>query len=245
MRKLKQMKSYKKAIIKENIEISEGIYLMKLACDMKARPGQFFMFRSDSFRQDPLLSRPFGVCDEKDGELSFLYQVIGKGTEIMASLRKDAEVKLLGPLGNGFSLKKGKKIAVVGGGIGIAPLLYLVKSLENKCDFYAGFAKDPYYMEEFEPYANKVVTTSDLYDKKFITDAINPHDYDYIYACGPNPMLKSLYEKAKDIPMEVSMESHMACGIGACLGCTIEKSDGEFLRVCKDGPVFDSKEVFG
>ena len=239
------MKSYKKAIIKENIEISEGIYLMKLACDMKARPGQFFMFRSDSFRQDPLLSRPFGVCDEKDGELSFLYQVVGKGTEIMASLRKDTEVKLLGPLGNGFSLQKDKKIAVVGGGIGIAPLLYLVKSLKNKCDFYAGFAKDPYYMEEFEPYANKVVTTSDLYDKKFITAAINPDDYDYIYACGPNPMLKSLYEKAKDIPMEVSMEAHMACGIGACLGCTIEKSDGEFLRVCKDGPVFDSKEVFG
>ena len=239
------MKSYKKAIIKENIEISDGIYLMKLACDMKARPGQFFMFRSDSFRQDPLLSRPFGVCDEKDGELSFLYQVVGKGTEIMASLRKDTEVKLLGPLGNGFSLQKDKKIAVVGGGIGIAPLLYLVKSLKNKCDFYAGFAKDPYYMEEFEPYANKVVTTSDLYDKKFITAAINPDDYDYIYACGPNPMLKSLYEKAKDIPMEVSMEAHMACGIGACLGCTIEKSDGEFLRVCKDGPVFDSKEVFG
>lgn len=245
MRKLKQMKSYKKAIIKENIEISEGIYLMKLACDMKARPGQFFMFRSDFFRQDPLLSRPFGVCDEKDGELSFLYQVVGKGTEIMASLRKDTEVKLLGPLGNGFSLQKDKKIAIVGGGIGIAPLLYLVKSLKNKCDFYAGFAKDPYYMEEFEPYANKVVTTSDLYDKKFITAAINPDDYDYIYACGPNPMLKSLYEKAKDIPMEVSMEAHMACGIGACLGCTIEKSDGEFLRVCKDGPVFDSKEVFG
>ena len=239
------MKSYKKAIIKENIEISEGIYLMKLACDMKARPGQFFMFRSDSFRQDPLLSRPFGVCDEKDGELSFLYQVVGKGTEIMASLRKDTEVKLLGPLGNGFSLQKDKKIAVVGGGIGIAPLLYLVKSLKNKCDFYAGFAKDPYYMKEFEPYANKVVTTSDLYDKKFITAAINPDDYDYIYACGPNPMLKSLYEKAKDIPMEVSMEAHMACGIGACLGCTIEKFDGEFLRVCKDGPVFDSKEVFG
>lgn len=100
-------------------------------------------------------------------------------------------------------------------------------------------------MEEFEPYANKVVSTSDFYDKKFITDAINPYDYDYIYACGPNPMLKVLYEKAKDIPMEVSMEAHMACGIGACLGCTIEKSDGEFLRVCKDGPVFDSKEVFG
>ena len=239
------MKSYKKARIIENKKISEDIYLMKLSCDLKAKPGQFFMFRSESFRNDPLLSRPFGVCDEKDGEITFLYQVVGRGTEIMKNLKKDAEVKLLGPLGKGFDLVDKKKIAVVGGGIGIAPLLYLVKSLQVKCDFYAGFSKDPYFMEEFRPYVNKLITTSDAYDQNFITEEINPDEYDLIYACGPNPMLKSLYQKAKDTPIQVSMEAHMACGIGACLGCTVERSDGEFLRVCKDGPVFDAREVFG
>ncbi len=239
------MKSYKKAKIIENKKIAENVYLMKLACDFKALPGQFFMFRSEAFRHDPLLSRPFGVCDEEDGELSFLYQVVGKGTEIMAGLKKDAEVKLLGPLGKGFSKKDVGKIAVVGGGIGIAPLLYLVKKLDVKCDFYAGFAKEPYYMDEFKDHVNKLVTTSDYYDKKFITEEINPDEYDMIYACGPNPMLKALYNKAANTPMEVSMEAHMACGIGACLGCTVEKSNGDFLRVCKDGPVFDAKEVFG
>lgn len=239
------MKSYKKATIIENKKISNDIYLMRLSCDMNAKPGQFFMFRSDSFRNDPLLSRPFGVCDEENGELSFLYQIVGRGTEIMASLKENANVQLLGPLGNGFDIEEKKKIAVVGGGIGIAPLLYLVKNLKDKCDFYAGFSKDPYFMEEFKPYVNKIVTTSDYYDHKFITDEINPEDYDLIYACGPNPMIKTLFEKSKGTPMKVSMEAHMACGIGACLGCTVETSSGEFLRVCKDGPVFDAKEVFG
>lgn len=239
------MKSYKKATIIENKQVSSDVYLMTLACDLQAKPGQFFMFRCESFRNDPLLSRPFGICDEKDGMMSFLYQVVGKGTEIMKNLKNGTEVKLLGPLGNGFDIKDEKKIAVVGGGIGIAPLLYLVKSLSVKCDFYAGFAQKPYFMDEFKPFVDKLVTTSAFLDKKFITEEIDSNTYDFIYACGPNPMLRALYGKCKDVPMQVSMEAHMACGIGACLGCTIEKSDGDFVRVCKDGPVFDAKEVFG
>lgn len=238
------MKSYKKAKIIENKKIAKDIYLMKVKTSLNAKPGQFFMFRTDSFRNEPLLSRPFSVCDDKPGELSFLYLVKGKGTEIMAGLKKDTEVKLLGPLGRGFKLEKDKKIAVLAGGIGIAPLLYLVKNLETKPDFYAGFSEEEYFIDPFRPYVNKIVTTVDKKDKIFITDAINPDDYDLIYACGPNPMLKALTDKNTRAHIQVSMEAHMACGIGACLGCTVESPSGEFLRVCKDGPVFDSKEVF-
>ncbi|MDD7464411.1 MAG: dihydroorotate dehydrogenase electron transfer subunit [Anaerococcus sp.] len=238
------MKSYKIGKILENKKIATDIWLMKVETKLEAKPGEFFMFRTDSFRNEPLLSRPFGVCDENPNELSFLYQVVGKGTEIMAGLRKDTEVKLLGPLGHGFTLKNPKKIAVVAGGIGIAPLLYLCKKLEVKPDFYAGFSAEEYFVDEFRPFVNKVVTTVDKRDHKFITEAINPDDYDLIYACGPNPMLQALCDKNTKAEIQVSMEAHMACGIGACLGCTVESTNGEFLRVCKDGPVFDSKEVF-
>ncbi|MDU0894085.1 MAG: dihydroorotate dehydrogenase electron transfer subunit [Anaerococcus sp.] len=240
------MKVYKNGVIVENIEIAPSIWQMKVDIDLKANPGQFFMFRTESFRNEPLLSRPFGVCEQNENELTFLYQVVGSGTEIMADLTPGHKVKLLGPLGNGFDISKadGKKVAVVAGGIGIAPLLDLCKKLPEKADFYAGFTYDPYFVDEFKAYVNSITTTSFKNDKKFITEDLNPDDYDIIYACGPNGLLKAIHEKNNKADIEVSMEAHMACGIGACLGCTIPSADGEFLRVCKDGPVFDAREVF-
>ena len=240
------MKVYKNGVIVENIEIASSIWKMKVDIDLKANPGQFFMFRTESFRNEPLLSRPFGVCEQNENELTFLYQVVGSGTEIMADLTPGHKVKLLGPLGNGFDISKadGKKVAVVAGGIGIAPLLDLCKKLPEKADFYAGFTYDPYFVDEFKAYVNSITTTSFKNDNKFITENLNPDDYDIIYACGPNGLLKAIHEKNNKADIEVSMEAHMACGIGACLGCTIPSADGEFLRVCKDGPVFDAREVF-
>lgn len=240
------MKVYKNGVIVENIEIAPSIWKMKVDIDLKANPGQFFMFRTESFRNEPLLSRPFGVCEQNENELTFLYQVVGSGTEIMADLTPGHKVKLLGPLGNGFDISKadGKKVAVVAGGIGIAPLLDLCKKLPEKADFYAGFTYDPYFVDEFKAYVNSITTTSFKNDNKFITENLNPDDYDIIYACGPNGLLKAIHEKNNKADIEVSMEAHMACGIGACLGCTIPSADGEFLRVCKDGPVFDAGEVF-
>ncbi|MDD7306466.1 MAG: dihydroorotate dehydrogenase electron transfer subunit [Peptoniphilaceae bacterium] len=238
------MKSYKIGKILENKEIAKDIWQMKVKAKLESQPGQFFMLRAASFRNDPLLSRPFGVCDENKDQITFLYQVVGKATKIMASLRENEEVKLLGPLGKGFDLKKDKKIALVAGGLGIAPLLYLCKSLENKPDFYAGFSDEIYFVDAFSPFVNKIVTTVDKIDHKFITEVIDTDNYDLIYACGPNPMLKALCDKNTSAEIQVSMEAHMACGIGACLGCTIEAKDGGFLRVCKDGPVFYAKEVF-
>lgn len=240
------MKVYKNGVIVENIEIAPSIWKMKVDIDLKVNPGQFFMFRTESFRNEPLLSRPFGVCEQNENELTFLYQVVGSGTEIMADLTPGHKVKLLGPLGNGFDISKadGKKVAVVAGGIGIAPLLDLCKKLPEKADFYAGFTYDPYFVDEFKAYVNSITTTSFKNDNKFITENLNPDDYDIIYACGPNGLLKAIHEKNYKADIEVSMEAHMACGIGACLGCTIPSADGEFLRVCKDGPVFDAREVF-
>lgn len=240
------MKVYKNGVIVENIEIAPSIWKMKVDIDLKANPGQFFMFRTESFRNEPLLSRPFGVCEQNENELTFLYQVVGSGTKIMADLTPGHKVKLLGPLGNGFDISKadGKKVAVVAGGIGIAPLLDLCKKLPEKADFYAGFTYDPYFVDEFKAYVNSITTTSFKNDNKFITENLNPDDYDIIYACGPNGLLKAIHEKNNKADIEVSMEAHMACGIGACLGCTIPSADGEFLRVCKDGPVFDAREVF-
>lgn len=237
------MKSYKKATIVENYKLYDDIYLMKVKSDIKTKPGEFFMLRSEAFRSDPLLSRPFSVSDQIDNELVFLYQIVGKATKLMTELKKGANVQLLGPLGNGFKIRKNKKTALVSGGVGIAPLLYLAKNIEDDIDFYAGFAKEAYYLDEFKPYVKNIFTTSDYYDKKFITEIIDTNKYEVIYACGPNPMLINLCKNNESAEIQVSMEAHMACGIGACLGCTVETDKG-FLRVCKDGPVFDYKEVF-
>ncbi|EEB36363.1 dihydroorotate dehydrogenase, electron transfer subunit [Anaerococcus hydrogenalis DSM 7454] len=119
------------------------------------------MLRCDSFRNSPLLSRPFGVCDQDDETMSFLYQVKGVGTKILSDLKEGSKVKLLGPLGKGFEIKKGKKAAIVAGGIGIAPLLYLAKSLDQKADFYAGFSDEEYFTDYFKDFVEKKTVTID------------------------------------------------------------------------------------
>ncbi|MDY3007353.1 dihydroorotate dehydrogenase electron transfer subunit [Anaerococcus porci] len=238
------MEGYRKADVVFNKKISDNIYFCKLKTKINAKPGQFFMLRTDSFRESPLLSRPFGVCDQDEETMSFLYQVKGVGTNIIKDLKKGSEVSILGPLGNGFKIREGRKSAIVAGGIGIAPLLFLAKMLDKKADFYVGFSDFEYFTDYFKDYVNNTTVTIDKIDKIFITDKINTNDYDVIYACGPNPMLETLSKKNTTTEIQISMEAHMACGIGACLGCTIENINGDFIRVCKDGPVFDSKEIF-
>ena len=238
------MLNYRPCKVIENIEIAPGIFKISLDINLEADPGQFFMLRADSFRQDPILARPFGVCDQKEDRLVFLVQVVGKATKLIASLKERDGVSVLGPLGNGFVKENDKKIAIVAGGIGIAPLLELAKNLDTKADFYAGFADEPYFVDEFKPYVGKIITSSEKKEGKFILDKLNPDDYDLIYACGPNPMLEALCKKNTRAKIQVSMEAHMACGIGACLGCTVKDSNGEFVRVCHDGPVFDAERIF-
>ena len=238
------MQSYRPCKVIENVEIAPGILKISININLKAKPGQFFMLRADSFRDNPILARPFGVCEQLEDRLVFLVQVVGKGTRLIADLKAGDGVSILGPLGNGFVKTNDKKIAIVAGGIGIAPLLELAKSLDIKADFYAGFADEPYFIDEFKPYVGKIITSSKKKEGKFILDKLNPDDYDLIYACGPNPMLKALCEKNNKAKIQVSMEAHMGCGIGACLGCTVEDKNGDFIRVCKDGPVFDAERIF-
>lgn len=238
------MQAYRPCKVLENIEIAPGIIKISLGIKLNAKPGQFFMLRADSFRQDPILARPFGVCEQIDGKLVFLVQVVGKGTRIIADLKEGDGVSVLGPLGKGFVKTTDKIIAIVAGGIGIAPLLELAKNLDIKADFYGGFADVPYFVDEFKPYVNRIVTSSEKKEGKFILDKFNPDDYDLIYACGPNPMLKALCEKNTRAKIQISMEAHMGCGIGACLGCTVEDRNGDYIRVCKDGPVFEAERIF-
>lgn len=241
------LEAYRSLKIRSNHQIASNIFEIKLERDSQEiiKPGQFFLIRGWE-GNDPFLPRPISVGDVEEETLTFLYEVRGKGTHILSKLSKGHSLEILGPLGNGFSLEgKGKK-AIVSGGIGIAPLVYLLKNLEGQVDFYAGFRSQVYWREKIEEQADYVyISTEDgsSCHKGFCIDEFDPRKYDEVLTCGPLPMMKRLVEICQGIvPVQVSMESRMACGIGACLGCSIETRDG-MKRVCKEGPVFKDSEV--
>jgi dihydroorotate dehydrogenase electron transfer subunit len=230
------------ALIHKNIAIAPGVFRMTVDFSGAVRPGQFFMLRA--WDKDPLLSRPISVNDHEGGKLTFLYQVVGKGTKILSSLEPGDEVTLLGPFGNGFPEITGD-LCVVGGGIGTAPLYYLVrdfrkKNPKRKCRVYLGFRDTAYGVEAFKALADEVV----LDIGGIITNQLAVKPEETVVTCGPEIMMAAV---AKVTPPEnqvyVSLEAHMACGIGACLGCTCETRNGN-KKVCKDGPVFLREEVF-
>lgn len=239
-----ELSEYKSVEILENKKVSDDIYLMGLKTSLKGAPGQFYMLKVGNL--DPLLPRPISIYDIGDNEISFLYQVVGKGTVIMADKKPGDTIELLGPLGNGFNIE-GKKVAVVGGGIGIAPLLYLCKKLKsaNKyLEVFLGYRTNPYLTEEFEKIADKVhIATEDgsVGHKGYVTEIIG-NDFDTLYSCGPNLMMKSLKSLNICDREYYSLEARMACGIGACLGCSIKTVNG-MKRVCHEGPIFSKDEV--
>ena len=234
-----ELSEYKSVEILENKKVSDDIYLMSLKTTLKGAPGQFYMLKVGNL--DPLLPRPISIYDVGENEISFLYQVVGKGTGIMAEKKSGDTIELLGPLGNGFTIE-GDKVAVVGGGIGIAPLLYLCKKLksENKyIEVFLGYRTNPYLTEEFEKIADKVsIATEDgsVGHKGYVTEIIGK-DFDTLYSCGPNLMMKSLKSLNICDKEYYSLEARMACGIGACLGCSIKTVNG-MKRVCHEGPIF-------
>lgn len=239
-----ELSEYNSVKILENKKVSDGIYLMKLNTSLKGAPGQFYMLKVGNL--DPLLPRPISIYDVGENEISFLYQVVGKGTEIMAEKKPGDKIEILGPLGNGFKIE-GEKVAIVGGGIGIAPLLYLCKKLksENKyVEVFLGYRTRPYLTEEFEKVADKVhIATEDgsVGHKGYVTEIIG-RDFDTLYSCGPNLMMKSLKSLNICEREYYSLEARMACGIGACLGCSIKTVNG-MKRVCHEGPIFSKDEV--
>lgn len=238
---------YKQVEVVSNNQIARDIFEMKIATNFDNTsiiPGQFYMLRN--WEYDPLLSRPFSVCEVEKDILTFLYKVVGRGTDILSKIKPTDNLNILGPLGNGFNLNIRGKVAVVSGGIGIAPLVYLVKRLKTNIDFYAGFQDEVYYLDKIKDYVeNLYVSTEDGSEgeKGFIIDILEIERYDTVFTCGPTVMMKKIVEMGNDkTNIFVSMENIMACGIGSCLGCSIKTTNG-MKRVCKEGPVFDGKEV--
>lgn len=234
------------AKVLENQKITEDFYLMKVETENNADMGQFYMLRA--WDRYPVLSRPISVFDADKESVSFLYKIVGQGTEIFKNLKSGDNIIVDGPHGNGFPEVKGR-IALVGGGVGIAPLYLTAKKLKaydpaNVVDMYLGFSDQALLTDRYEAVADSVTVNVG----GFVTDDIDPCQYDYIMTCGPEIMMKVLYKKCvaagAKAPVYVSMENRMACGIGACLVCTCKTSGGN-KRACKDGPVMMGSEVFG
>ena len=233
------------AEIIQNEPIASGIWRMTVSGAPIGRAGQFFMLRVQG-ALDPLLGRPISICeiDAKLGETTFIYQTVGRGTAQFARLLPGQQIEVQGPYGNGFPLNVGRAV-IIGGGIGTAPMLQLAKELRasdpaRAIDVYLGFREEAYLEEAFEQYADSVTRNIGGY-------VVNDVDFSLAstyYACGPAPMLRAAATAAEaaNASLFVSLEKHMACGVGACLGCTCQTEHGR-KRVCKDGPVFDYREV--
>jgi len=233
-----------------------------------AQPGQFVNLKC-SEGLDPLLRRPLSIhrSSEEHERFELLYEVVGKGTEILSGSSVGSELDVLGPLGQGWQIDKKKKIAIlVGGGMGVAPLLALaeqiskIKNQRSKILYVLIGAKNRDRVlaeKDFKTLTDQVLVSTDdgtQGKKGFISDilidvlenTLGEKDLDQttIYACGPQPMLKAITDIAfqKKIDCQVSMEQHMACGIGTCLGCVIQTKDG-YKKVCDDGPVFKAEEI--
>ena len=208
--------------------------------------GQFVNIKLDGF----YLRRPISVCDYDGESLTIIYKVVGKGTEYMAGLSKGDKLDILTGLGNGYDLtKSGNNPLLIGGGAGVPPMYNLCRKLfaeGKKPTVIMGFntSDEIFYEEEFKKLgAEVIVATADGSKgvKGFVTDAMKGVSYSYIYTCGPEPMLKAVYNAAES-GGQFSFEERMGCGFGACMGCSCETKYGN-KRICKDGPVLDKEEI--
>lgn len=221
----------------------------------QCRPGQFAELRVDE-TPSVMLRRPISIhsFDAQSNEIGFLVQVVGDGTRWLASLKKGDKVNVLLPLGNGFTIPESaeKRLLLVGGGVGSAPLYGLAHELKRLGNDFviligARSAKDLYRRDEFEALGRVEYTTEDgtLGEKGFVTNhSVLNEKFDYICTCGPKPMMMAVakYAREKGIPCEASLENKMACGLGACL-CCVEDTTSGHKCVCTDGPVFSIDEL--
>ena len=233
--------------ILSNKMIAANTYEMVLAGDISdiTAAGQFVNIKLDGF----YLRRPISVCNAEDGKLTLIYKAVGKGTEYMASLTEGAELMVLTGLGNGYDLSlAGDKPLLIGGGAGVPPMFMAAKRLieaGKSVTVIMGFgrADEVFYKEEFEKIGAEVrITTVDgsCGVRGFVTDAM-PEEYTYFYTCGPEPMLKAVYDKSTT-GGQFSFEERMGCGFGACMGCTCKTKYGN-KRICRDGPVLAKEEI--
>ena len=230
----------------QNVPLTDNVMLMKLAGDTEGVAcGQFINIKLDGL----YLRRPISVCDCEDGVITIIYKVVGKGTKQMQDM-KEGELDVLTGLGNGYNTSvSGDKPLLLGGGVGVPPLYMLARKLiaeGKKVSVILGFntKSEVFYEDEFRAIgASVTVTTADgsYGTKGFVTDAMCDIDYSYFYTCGPEPMLKAVYNVSKTSG-QLSFEERMGCGFGACMGCSCKTLYGN-KRICKDGPVLVKEEI--
>ena len=244
----------------ENKIIAKDVYKMLLRGDTSAvgNAGEFVNIQLDGF----YLRRPISVCDVEGDVLTLIYKVVGKGTEAMSKMTEGTDLQVMTGLGNGYDLEKlaGKKVLLLGGGIGIPPMVELAAALSQipGTDVTAAMGyrnSDLFLTEELSSYGKLLIATEDgsVGTKGNVLDAVreNAVEPDAVCACGPMPMLRAVkkFAQEKGIPAYISLEERMACGVGACLGCvtkTVEVDSHSHVRnarICTEGPVFDAQEV--
>ncbi len=230
----------------ENTQIAPDVFLLDLVGEtsMIKAPGQFCQIAIPGF----FLRRPISICDWDADGMTLIYKAVGRGTDALARMEAGDTLDILNGLGNGYDLSEcGKKPLVIGGGVGIPPLYHLTKALTDQGvipTVILGFNKkdEIFFLDEFSFLGVPVIlTTADgsAGKKGFVTDAL-PEDFDYAFACGPLPMLRAVAQRCPR--GQLSFEERMACGFGACMGCTHETKSGP-KRICKDGPVLKTEEV--
>ncbi|MFP3159575.1 MAG: dihydroorotate dehydrogenase electron transfer subunit [Hydrogenobaculum sp.] len=247
------MENVKLEILKnEKVGMHAYLMVLKLNHSYDIKPGHFVMIKpNDSF--DPLNRRAFAIADVEEDAIYIYYDVVGKGTAVMSTLRKGEFVDVLMPLGNGlFEASRDKLNVVLAGGIGISGVSLFCRLLKEKnlnFKVYYGARSKEYLvmLDWFSKYSIpiEVYTDDGSFGKKgFVTDALKNIDSANIYACGPSPMLKAVQNisKQKGFDAYLSLENPMACGYGVCLGCVVKTSDG-YVRTCVEGPVFKSDEI--
>ncbi|MBR6627971.1 MAG: dihydroorotate dehydrogenase electron transfer subunit [Lachnospiraceae bacterium] len=224
----------------------------------QALPGQFICVYTKD--KSALLPRPISICEVNEDKtaLRIVYRIAGQGTKEFSSYQAGDSIAILGTLGNGFPKDKavGKKVFLMGGGIGVPPILQLAKEMDAEKQIIVGYRDGNLFLkEDLDKYGRVYVATEDgsVGTKGNVMDAIAAEalEADMIFACGPMPMLRAIkrYAEDKGIDAYISLEEHMACGVGACLGCVVKTSEVDHhshvhnARICTDGPVFEAKEV--
>ena len=253
-----------KVLTNEKIAAKDGFYLMELLAPSiarQARPGQFLMITVDD-GDSPFLKRPMGInmIDPQNGSLRIIYQLKGIGTKKLSQIRPGTHIDVLGPSGNGWYIPSGlSKICLIGGGSGAASLLPLAQTLKKEhgadIDLILGgrTVSQLICLDEFNSTGRLFLATEDgSLGKQGMIDIYldNNPEYDQVYCCGPTPMMQAVaaWAAANDLPCQVSLEERMGCGYGVCMGCVCatKSTDSQvsYKRVCREGPVFDSREVF-
>lgn len=245
--------------VTENKRLNSNYVLLKLRSNSTLPdilPGQFAELKVDK-NPNVFLRRPISInfVDRNNNEVWFLIQIIGEGTNSLSEVNVGETINTLLPLGNTFTIgqDKDEELLLVGGGVGIAPMLYLGKELKDKGykpSFLIGARskKDLLQLDEFNKYGEVYTTTEDnsFGEKGYVTNhsILQTKRFDKIYTCGPKPMMMAIakYAKERNIFCEVSLENTMACGIGACL-CCVENTDKGHICVCTEGPIFNINKL--